>query len=114
MEEIPHRGFGMIAVVFSLLIVAATVFIAFSLYTGQGKLGEEDIRIPVERARSVECEAQIRKVKIQVDLYQFDNGRYPERLSVLDDLTVTDLCCPVTGSPYDYDAGSGTVSCPDH
>lgn len=114
MKQYSHGGFGIIGLVFSLLIVAVMATIAISLYTGQRGVGSEDLDTPIQRARSIECEAQLRKVKMQVDLYQFDNGRYPESLSILDDLTVADLRCPVTATPYDYDPGSGTVSCSDH
>ncbi len=114
MKETFHGGFGIIVLVLSLLIVAAAVFVALSLYTGQGSVGSENITAPVERARSIECEAQIRKVKIQLQLYRYENDRYPESLELLEGLSAADLCCPVTSSPYEYDAGSGLVSCPAH
>jgi competence protein ComGC len=114
MKEAFHGGFGIVVLVLSLLVVAAAVFIALSLYTGQSSVGSENITTPVERARSIECEAQIRKVKMQLQLYRYENDRYPESLGSLEGLSATDFCCPVTSSPYDYDAGSGLVSCPDH
>ncbi|UCD06074.1 MAG: hypothetical protein JSV98_02255 [candidate division WOR-3 bacterium] len=114
MKVIFHRGFGVITLVLSLIVVAIVVFIAMALYTGQGSLGPEDIRTPVERARSVECEALVRKVKIQVDLYRFENDRYPQHLGVLEGLSDTDLRCPVTDTPYQYDNESGRVWCPAH
>ncbi len=85
-----------------------------ALYTGQNGPGSEDIRSPVERARSVECEALVRKVKMQVDLYRFENDRYPQRLGVLEVLSATDLSCPVTDTPYHYDNEAGKVWCPAH
>jgi hypothetical protein len=69
---------------------------------------------PVQRAKSVECLAQIRKVEMQVQLYSVQNGRYPERLDMLEALAEPDLHCPVTKSRYMYDPQSGRVSCPDH
>lgn len=114
MKQVSHGGFGIVGLVLSLLVVTAMVMIAISLYTGQGRAGSEDLDTPVQRARSIECEAQLRKVKIQVDLYRFDNDRFPEGLDAIEGLSTTDLRCPVTGSPYEYDTGSGLISCPDH
>ena len=114
MRQGSRGGFGIIGLFFSLLIVAVMVIIAISLYTRQGRVGQEDLDTPIQRARSVECEAQLRRVKMKVDLYRLDNDRYPESLEVLEDMPTTDLRCPVTGSPYEYDAVRGMVSCPDH
>jgi len=114
MKVMFHRGFGVIALVLSLVVVAIVVFVAMTLYTGQGNLGPDDIRSPVERARSVECEALVRKVKTQVDLYRFENDRYPQSLDLLEGLSATDLSCPVTDTHYQYDHESGEVWCPAH
>ena len=109
-----HRGFGMVTLVLSLVIVAAVVFVAMAWFTGGGNSGPDDIRTPVERARSVECEALVRRVKMQVDLYRFENDQYPQRLGVLEGLSSTDLSCPVTDTPYQYNNESGKVWCPAH
>lgn len=114
MKVMFHRGFGVIALVLSLVVVAVVIFVAMALYTGQSGHGSEDIRSPVERARSVECEALVRKVKMQVDLYRFENDQYPQHLGLLEGLSATDLSCPVTDTPYQYDNESGKVWCPAH
>lgn len=114
MKVVFRRGFGVIALVLSLVFVAVVVFVAMALYTGQVNPGAGDIRTPLERARSVECEALVRKVTMQVDLYRVENDRYPQRLGVLEGLSAMDLSCPVTDTPYQYDNESGKVWCPAH
>jgi hypothetical protein len=69
---------------------------------------------PVQRAKSVECLAQIRKLELQVQLHSVQSGRYPESLGMLEGLSESDLHCPVTHNYYLYDSQSGRVSCPDH
>ena len=69
---------------------------------------------PIERARNVQCLAQIEKIDMQVQLYRVRHGQYPENLEDVEDLSPQDLRCPVTQSPYQYDPQSGRVACPDH
>jgi hypothetical protein len=109
-----HGGFGVIVLILSLLTIAVVVFVAISLYTGRGSVGSESIGTPIDRAKSIECEAQIRKVKMQLQIYRFENDKYPARLNLVEGLSNPDLQCPVTGSSFEYDAASGRVSCPDH
>ena len=114
MDEGRHAGFAVLSVIVSLVIVALIALFAV-LYL-QGQRGSEPGRgdSPIQRARNVQCLAQIKKIEMQVQLYRVQNDTYPEALEMLEGLAEPDLWCPVTRSHYQYDPQSGRVFCPDH
>jgi hypothetical protein len=103
-----------LSLIIALLIVALITFLIISYTLGKGGATSAGVRSPIQRAKSVECLAQIKKVEMQVQLYSAEHGRYPENLEAVEGLTDADLRCPVTGKYYLYDAASGRVSCQDH
>jgi competence protein ComGC len=109
-----RSGITTIMLVISLLIVAVTTVIVISYLIGQHLGGSGNMVTSVQRAKSVECLAQIRKIEMQVQLYSVQHGRYPESLEILDVFTDSDLHCPVTQNRYIYDPQSGRIYCPDH
>ena len=109
-----RSGITAITLVISLLILAVITFTVITFLLGPQRGGPGDVASPVQRAKSVECLAEIRKIEMQVQLYSVQNGRYPESLEILEGLAEPDLYCPVTQSRYLYDPQSGRVSCPDH
>jgi len=114
MEKGRHSGFAALSLIVTLVIV--TLIALFAVLYLRGQRGFEPARgdSPVQRARNVQCLAQIKKIEMQVQLYRVQNDRYPEALEMLEGLSEPDLCCPVTRSHYQYDPQSGRVSCPDH
>lgn len=114
MKKGPRPGFAGLSLVISLLIVALIAFLVISYLVGQRGQMSGGVVSPIQRAKNVECLAQIEKIEMQVNLYSVQNGKYPENLGELDDLLESDLRCPVTGNAYLYDSESGRVSCQDH
>ena len=111
----PFRGgFTAISLVISMIIIAVIAFFAIYYYRGQESSGPGNITSPIERARSVECLAQVRKIETEVRMYYIREGAYPAYLPDLNSLDESDLCCPVSGNEYIYDPETGQVSCPDH
>jgi hypothetical protein len=107
-------GFAAISLIVALLITALLAFFAVLYFSGQHGLDSAGSKSPIQRAKNVQCLAQIKKLEMQVQLYSAQNGRYPENLEMLDGLNEIDLYCPVTQSRYGYDLRSGRISCPDH
>ena len=109
-----HSGITALSLIAVLLMIAVMAFLAIRLFVvrqGSETVGRSS---PIERARNVQCLAQIEKVDMQVQLYRVRHGQYPGNLEVLEDLSPEDLHCPVSQSPYGYDPQSGRITCPDH
>jgi len=64
----------------------------------------------IERARSVQCESNLRQVRQAIDIYKMNSeGRSP---GSLDDLKISSVTsCPVTHTPYSYDPSTGRAWC---
>jgi hypothetical protein len=102
-----------IALIIALVIIGIIVIAALSVYTGG--TGDEDSKTsPIERAKNVQCLSQIRRVEMSIQTYRYEHGHFPQTLSELGDMSEEDFFCPVTGSQYTYDVGTGTLNCPDH
>jgi hypothetical protein len=113
MERRTRHGMAAIALVIALLIIGIIVIAALSVYTG-GAGDKKSATSPIERSKSVQCLSQIRRVEMSIQTYRYEHGYFPQSLSELGDMSEKDFCCPVTGSPYEYDANTGTLTCPDH
>jgi len=108
------HGIGIISIIISLLVGAILIIVAITIYTG-GKTGKDSaVTSPIERAKNIECIAQIKKIETSIQTYLAENARYPERLEDLKDLSIQNIYCPVTNRPYYYDSNVGKVSCPGH
>jgi hypothetical protein len=106
---------SVISIAISLLVAAIVIYLAISLLTGGGTgTHEETITKPIERGKAVQCLAQRRRVETALQMHQALHGAFPSRLEDLDDLSSDEFYCPVTGSPYNYNARTGKVTCPDH
>jgi hypothetical protein len=114
MEQIRRSGFAVLTLIAALLVIALMAFIAIRYFAGQPGSETAGEGSPIERARNVQCLAQIEKIEMQVQLYNVENGQYPGNLEVLEGLKQQDLRCPLTQNAYHYDPQSGRVSCPDH
>lgn len=105
---------GLISIIISLLVGAILLVTSINIYTGGRNQGAESVTAPIERAKSVECLSQIRKIEMAIQIYYVENTRYPERLEGITDLSNQDLYCPLTQKPYNYEPTTGRVRCPDH
>jgi hypothetical protein len=108
------RGFTALSLIISLVVIAFIAFFAVILLKDPQGEGGEGAESPIQRARNVQCLAQIEKIEMEVQLYGVQHGHYPARLDMLGGLEQTDLYCPVTRTRYEYDPQSGKLSCPDH
>ena len=109
-----RSGLAMLSMIAALLMIALMVFLAIRIFAVRQGTETSGRGSPIERARNVQCLAQIEKIEMQVQLYGVRLGRHPETLEVLEGLGPDDLRCPVTRSPYQYDPQSGRIFCPDH
>jgi hypothetical protein len=107
-------GMAFISLIFALLIAALLAFFAITYYTGRKSEAEAPVSTPVERARDIQCQSQIRKIETALQIYYGENLRYPQHLRELQDLSEADFYCPITHNPYGYDPHTGKVTCPDH
>ncbi len=107
------RTYVLIGFFVALVIVAILIYRAGILYT-RGSRGKEVVTTPVERASALQCSAQIKKLRMSIQYYYAENGKYPVELTDLKDISSSELSCPVTNDVYIYDPERGTVSCPQH
>ncbi len=103
---------GIVSLVISLLVVSILVITAMNRYTGTRS--ETVVKQPVVRAQTINCLSKIRKVESAIQVYFIENGKYPEHLSDLTELSSDDLYCPLTGRAFSYSSITGKVFCPDH
>ena len=114
MKKINSQGMALISIVISLVITAILIVVVLTLYTG-GKTGEDDvITSPIERSKSVQCLSQIRRLDIGIQMFLAENSRYPASLDELEDFSEDEFYCPATNNKYNYNSGSGKITCPDH
>jgi Tfp pilus assembly protein PilE len=68
---------------------------------------------PADRAREVQCMANLRQVRAAIVMYVQSNEDYPQTLEELRPsfLSGSQTQCPVTGRAYSYDAVAGRVWC---
>ncbi len=114
MKNRDFRGIAFLAIMISLIVALIVIYAAITLYTGGKDTKEETITTPIERGRSVQCLAQMRRVEAAIQIYRLENGRYPSALNEVEDLTGDDYYCPVTNNAYYYDPVTGNVTCQDH
>ena len=114
MEKRQSLGFTALSLIMSLVVIAVVAFFAVVLLRGPQGAGGAAAESPIQRAKNVQCLAQIEKIETEVQVYGAEHGQYPGRLDMLRGLEQTDLYCPVTNTRYEYNPQSGRVSCPDH
>ncbi|UCG93219.1 MAG: type II secretion system protein GspG [candidate division WOR-3 bacterium] len=114
MKVIKPRGMALISIIIALLIAAILAFFAVTYYTGRGQEEAGPVTAPIDRAKVLQCQSQVRKIETAVQMYYAENVTYPTGLRELEGLSETDLYCPVTNSPYDYNPSTGRVTCPGH
>ena len=114
MRKGDNSGFAVLSLIISLLIVALLAFLVITYMTGRHGPAPGQAESPIQRAKNVECLAQIRKIETQVQFYSVQHGQYPASLGEVGGLLEEDLFCPVRGNRYLYDAESGRVACLDH
>jgi hypothetical protein len=99
--------------VVALVLGAILAFVIFRPLTPKNTPSPV-LNAPIQRAQNLACRAQIRKVETAVQIYAAENGKYPDRLDAVEELSDSDLICPLTNRPYRYDPANGRVSCLGH
>ncbi len=115
MNKYHSKGMALISLIFALIITAMLAVIMLRMYTGAGGKGAAiNAQTPIDRAKTVQCNALLKKINDAVRLYQIENNNLPMNLSDLRELSSSELYCPVTGKAYEYDVETGRVTCPGH
>jgi hypothetical protein len=68
---------------------------------------------PMDRAKGISCQSNLRQVRDAVNMYKQGNEKAPAALSELSSYGVSGEVgiCPQSKSPYSYDAAGGRVWC---
>jgi prepilin-type N-terminal cleavage/methylation domain-containing protein len=106
-----RRGFVLIEI---LIVVAIIALLAVGYYGLAGD-GDETGTLnatstpgqALERAKLVECASNLQTLRGEIELFQIDNDRFPQKFNPSPPLGA----CPVSGKPYQYDPQTGRIWC---
>lgn len=107
------RTYAFLVLIIALVIVAVLFYKAGIIYT-RGSRENQTALSPPERANILQCQAQLRKIEMAIQIYYTENGKYPEKLEDLNNISAQEIFCPVTGQAYIYNSENGLVICPEH
>jgi type II secretory pathway pseudopilin PulG len=84
------------------------------LGSGQNNPARNTIQAPIQRAQGVDCQNNLRQVRLAITMAQQTNERFPASLQELSASGITRemLACPVSKQLYVYDPRTGRVGCP--
>jgi type II secretory pathway pseudopilin PulG len=109
---------SLIEILVVVAIIAVASVVIYPRYVGGGSHGtgggkHADPPAPMERAQGIECTSNLGQIRAAINMYQSSNGSYPASLDDLktNGVTASISKCPVSGTPYQYDAATGKVSC---
>ena len=108
------HGIPFVAFAISALTMGFLIITAIYMYRGGKENNDKVMMGPIKRADKLECNSLLSKIQTAVNLYYYENGRYPEKLEDVPDLSGQSFNCPVTQRPYIYDQLSGKIICTDH
>ena len=104
-----ERGALLIEIIVVVVIIALLAGVYLALIRGRGG-GEEEASTPkaaMDKARGVECAANLQQLRALMQMRQVEDGEHPAAL----DPSSAMSRCPVTDKPYSYDARTGRVWC---
>jgi hypothetical protein len=110
------RRVGVAGVLVGVFILACVTVLGFIVFRPARPKSEPapQLYVPIERANNVKCVVQLNKINATIQMYGAENGKYPDRLQDLTDLSPSDLNCPVSNRVYKYDPATGRATCPGH
>jgi len=101
-----EEGFSLIELMIVVGIIGVLVSIAMVSFA-----------ISLSTSKKAACKSNLKVVRDQVVMYHITNDVNPPSLGDLVPGFIENdrgIRCPETGEEYDYDPGSGEVSCPYH
>lgn len=105
------KGFVLIEI---LIVIAIIALVVVGYYGLSGKSNGEDggekpstPKQAIDRGKLVECAANLRNLRAEIEMFQIENGRYPEKFNP----SGAGSTCPVSGKPYVYDPQTGRIYC---
>lgn len=108
------RAFSLIEILVVLAIIVVLSSITYSVYLGHSKGAPAGkAHAPIERARDAVCMENLRSVRqcLEASRSTDTDGKYPDKLSDIRELTPDLRACPEGKEPYQYDPTTGTVHC---
>ncbi len=105
--------YPLIGLVIALVIVGILVYKAGTVYTRGTGESMHAVSSP-KSAEILQCQAQIKKIANAIQLFYSEHGRYPKNLDELEDISLQETYCPLTGQAYVYNEENGTVICPQY
>ena len=94
-----------------LIVVVAIIALLAGAYLGLSKRGgkgeKSTPKAAMDKARSVECAANLLQLRALMETKVADDGRYPAALDPGNSMAQ----CPLTQKPYSYDPQAGRVWC---
>lgn len=104
-----ERGALLVEIIVVVVIIALLAGVYLGLIRGRGN-GEDEPSTPkaaMDKARSVECAANLQQLRALMQMRQVEGAEHPAAL----DPTSAMARCPVSDKPYSYDARTGRVWC---
>ncbi|MGD9495283.1 MAG: type II secretion system protein [Armatimonadota bacterium] len=106
-----RRAFALVEILLVVAIIGLLVGGYYGLRRGGGDEGT-GTSIParsIEKAKSVECAANLNQLRQLIQMHVIENGAYPSRFNPGEQGSIGR--CPVSGQPYVYNAQTGEVHC---
>ena len=107
-----HRdnGFSLVEILIVCALLVALSAGMYTFYAGKSKPGDK-ARSPMERAHDPECMNNLSQLRQALLMAQSsdENGKYPVQLTDLKGIPASFFACPISHTPYQYDAENGTV-----
>ena len=106
-----RAGHGFVLV--EILIVIAIIALLVVGYYGLSNNGEDETQKPstpkqaIDRGKMVECAANLKNLRAEIELFQIEHDRYPEKFNP----SGAAGTCPVSGKPYVYNPQTGEIHC---
>jgi prepilin-type N-terminal cleavage/methylation domain-containing protein len=117
MRQRLRGGFSLVEMLVVLVVIAVLAMFLFPRYLGGGKTPDgKNVRSPMQRARSVECQNYLSQAHMAYQAATAsatdDEGR-PRSIMDLKTYGLTDsmMACPVGKEPYQFDPATGRVRC---
>ncbi len=112
-DERTPRGPGFVLVEILIVIaIVALVVVGYYGLSGDGEGEGEDARPStpkqaIDRGKMGECAANLRSLRAEIEMYQIENGRFPEKFNPSGAVGA----CPVSGRSYVYEPQTGRIYC---